>query len=65
MVEIEVEAPSTMTRAHQALKCRAIRADQLDTTKQPHAFLVAYGIPENAKEFCKRHRVRALEIWPD
>ncbi len=62
VVEIEVEGQSTMTGAHQALKYRALRAGQLDTTKQPHAFLVAYSIPEDVKEFCKRHRVRALEI---
>ncbi|MDE2790531.1 MAG: hypothetical protein OXI81_08935 [Paracoccaceae bacterium] len=64
VVEIEVEGQSTMIGAHQALKYRALLAGELDQTKQPHAFLVAYSIPKNVKELCKRHGVRALEVSP-
>ncbi len=64
VVEIEVEGPSTMTGAHQALKYRALLAGQLDEGRQPHAFLVAYSIPKKVRKFCKRHRVKALEIQP-
>ena len=54
-----------MTGAHQALKCWALWADQSDTTKRPHAFLVAYSIPKCVGEYCQPHRVRALVIQPD
>ena len=64
VVEVEVEGQSTMVGAHQALKYRALRAGQLDQTKQPYAFLVAYSIPKNVKKFCKRHGVKALEVQP-
>lgn len=63
VVEIEVEGKdSTLVGAHQALKYRALRAGQLDTTELPHAFLVAYRIPKSVKKFCRRHGVTALEI---
>ena len=62
VVEIEVEGQSTLIGAHQALKYRALRAAQLNTTKQPHAFLVAYSIPQSIREFCERHGVAVLEI---
>lgn len=66
VVEIEVEGrDSTLVGAHQALKYRALRAGQLNTTQQPHAFLVAYSIPEFVREFCERHNVTALEIQPN
>ncbi|MCY4555247.1 MAG: hypothetical protein OXF79_02420 [Chloroflexi bacterium] len=66
VVEIEVEGrDSTLVGAHQALKYRALRAGQLDTRKQPHAFLVAYSIPKSVRNFCKKHGVTALEIQPD
>ena len=65
VVEVEVEGQSTMIGAHQALKYRALLAGHLNMTKQPHAFLVAYSIPENVKRFCKRHGVQALEMQPD
>lgn len=66
VVEIEVEGrESTLVGAHQALKYRALRAGQLNTRKQPHAFLVAYSIPESVRKFCRRHGVTALEIQPD
>ncbi|MDE0040081.1 MAG: hypothetical protein OXU77_21365 [Gammaproteobacteria bacterium] len=66
VVEIEVEgATSTMIGAHQALKYRALRAAELDETRQPHAFLVAYDIPKVVRKFCSRHGVRCLEIQPD
>ena len=66
VVEIEVEGrESTLVGAHQALKYRALRAGQLNTKKQPHAFLVAYSIPESVRQFCRRHRVTALAIQPD
>ena len=44
VVEIEVEGESTSIGAHQALKYRALRAGQLDSTVLPHACLVAYSI---------------------
>ncbi len=65
VVEIEVKGPSTMTGAHQALKYRALLAGQLDNATKPHAFLVAYSIPNYVKRFCERHGVTALEIQPD
>ena len=65
VVEIEVEGQSTLIGAHQALKYRALLAGQLDKTEQPHAFLVAYSIPEKVRKFCKRHGVRALAVQPD
>ena len=66
VVEIELEGyPSTLTGAHQALKYRALLAAQLDTTRLPHAFLVAHRIPQPIKEFCERHGVVALEIPQD
>ncbi len=65
VVEIEVAGQSTLIGAHQALKYRALRAGQLNTRRQPHAFLVAYTIPKNVKKFCKRHGVSALEVQPD
>lgn len=64
VVEIEVEGESTSIGAHQALKYRALRAGQLDSTVLPHACLVAYSIPHHVKDFCKRHGVSALEIQP-
>ena len=64
VVEIEVEGESTSIGAHQALKYRALRAGQLDSTVPPHACLVAYSIPQHVKDFCKRHDVLALEIQP-
>ena len=51
-----------MVGAHQALKYRALRAGQLNTTEPPHAFLVAYNIPRYVAEFCARHGVAALEL---
>ena len=66
VIEIEVEGrESTLVGAHQALKYRALRAGQLNTRKQPHAFLVAYSIPESVRKFCRRHGVTALEVQPD
>lgn len=64
VVEIEVEGESTRIGAHQALKYRALRAGQLDSTVPPHACLVAYSIPQQVKDSCKRHDVSALEIQP-
>ncbi len=61
-VEIEVEGQSTMVGAHQALKHRALRAGELDNLRLPHAFLVAYSIPDNVMAFCERHGVTALEF---
>ena len=65
VVEIEVAGKSTMIGAHQALKYRALRAGQLNTRRQAHAFLVAYSIPKDVKKFCKRRGVNALEVQPD
>ena len=66
VVEIEVEGEtSTMIGAHQALKYRALRAAELDITRQPHTVLVAYCIPTSVKKFCKRHGIRYLEIQPN
>ncbi len=66
VVEIELEGyQSTLTGAHQALKYHALLAAQLDTTRLPHAFLVAHSIPQTIKEFCERHGVVALEIPQD
>ena len=66
VVEIEVEGEtSTMIGAHQALKYRALRAAELDETKLPHTFLVAYSIPTSVKDFCKRHGIKCLEVQPD
>ena len=64
VVEIEVEgADSTLIGAHQALKYRALRAGELDETRElPHAFLVAYDIPPSTSKFCKRHKIKVLEI---
>ncbi len=62
VVEVAVEGKSTMVGAHQALKYRALRAGELDSLRLPHAFLVAYSIPDNVKAFCKRHGVQALEF---
>ena len=62
VVEIEVEGESTAIGAHQALKYRALRAGELDSTELPHACLVAYSIPQHVKDFCKRHGVSAHEI---
>ena len=64
VVEVEVEgADSTLIGAHQALKYRALRAGELDETgKLPHAFLVAYDIPPSTSKFCKRHKIKVLEI---
>ena len=64
VVEIEVEGQSTMVGAHQALKYRALRAGELDNGDLPHAFLVAYSIPDNVKAFCERHGYVTLE-FPD
>lgn len=65
VVEIEVEGEtSTMIGAHQALKYRALRAAELDDTRQPLAFLVAYSIPISVRKFCVRHSIRYLEIQP-
>ena len=65
VVEIEIKGESTKIGAHQALKYRALRAGELDSTELPHACLVAYSIPQHVKEFCDRHGVRALEIQPE
>ena len=65
VVEVEVRGQSTLIGAHQALKYRALRAGQLNTTKLPRAYLVAYSIPKSVKRFCKRHGVKALEVDPD
>ena len=65
VVEIEVEGESTRIGAHQALKYRALRAGELDSTELPHACLVAYSIPQHVKDFCERHGVSALEIQPE
>ena len=65
VVEIEVEGESTSIGAHQALKYRALRASELDSTELPHACLVVYSIPQHVKDFCERHGVSALEIQPD
>ena len=66
VVEIEVEGEtSTMIGAHQALKYRALRAAELDETRQPHAFLVAYSIPTSVRKFCERHGIKSLEIQPN
>lgn len=65
VVEIELQGESTSVGAHQALKYRALCAGELDTTELPHACLVAYSIPKQVKDFCKRHGVSALEIWPE
>ena len=64
VVEVEVEgACSTLIGAHQALKYRALRAGELDETRKlPHAFLVAYDIPPSTRKFCKRHKIKVLEI---
>ena len=64
VVEVEVEgADSTLIGAHQALKYRALRAGELDETRKlPHAFLVAYNIPPSTRKFCKRHKIKVLEI---
>ena len=52
-----------MIGAHQALKYRALRAGELDETRKlPHAFLVAYDIPPSTRKFCKRHKIKVLEI---
>ena len=63
-IEIEIEGESTSIGAHQALKYRALRAGELDSTELPHACLVAYSIPQHVKDFCERHGVLALEIQP-
>ena len=65
VVEIEVEGEATRIGAHQALKYRALRAGQLDSTELPQACLVAYSIPQHVKDFCARHGVSALEIQPE
>ena len=65
VVEVEVEGESTSIGAHQALKYRALRAGELDSTELPHACLVAYSIPQHVKDFCDRHGVSALEIRPE
>ena len=65
VVEIEVEGDSTMIGANQALKCRALRAGELDATELSHACLVAYSIPQYVRNFCERHGVLALEIQPE
>ena len=65
VVEIELEGESTRIGAHQALKYRALRAGELDSTELPHACLVAYSIPQHVKDFCERHGVSALEIQPE
>ena len=66
VVEIEVEGRSTEIGAHQALKYRALLAGERDNPNEPepHAFLVAYSIPEDVKDFCNRHGVTALEVQP-
>ena len=65
VVEIELEGETpTMIGAHQALKYRALRAAELDETRLPHAFLVAYNIPTRVREFCKRHGIKCLETQP-
>ena len=65
VVEIEVEGESTSIGAHQALKYRALRAGELDSTDLPHTCLVAYSIPQRVKDFCERHGVSAHEISPE
>ena len=65
VVEIEIKGESTSIGAHQALKYRALRAGELDSTELPHACLVAYSIPQHVKDFCERHGVLALEIQPE
>ena len=62
---VEIEGESTRIGVHQALKYRALRAGELDSTELPHACLVAYSIPQHVKDFCERHGVLALEIRPD
>ena len=64
VVEVEVEGESTRIGAHQALKYRALRAGELDSTELPHACLVAYSIPKRVLEFCARHGISALEVDP-
>ena len=44
---------------------QALRTTELDETRQPNAFLVAYAIPETVGKFCARHGVRFLEIQPN
>lgn len=65
VVEIEIEGESTRIGVHQALKYRALRAGELDSTELPHACLVAYSIPKQVKDFSERHGVLALEIQPE
>ena len=65
VVEIELKGESTKIGAHQALKYRALRAGELDSTELPHACLVAYSIPQHVKDFYERHGISALEIQPD
>ena len=64
VVEVEVEGESTRIGAHQALKYRALLAGQLDLREPPHAYLVAYSIPQSVKDFCQRHGVFTLEVQP-
>lgn len=65
VVEVEVEGQSTMIGAHQALKYRALYAGELDNGSVPYTFLVAYGVPNYVRAFCKRHDVRVLQLAPD
>lgn len=65
VVEIELDGESTNIGAHQALKYRALCAGELDSLQLPHAYLVAYSIPQHVKDFCHRHGVRVLEIPPE
>lgn len=62
VIEVEVEGQSTLIGAHQALKYRALISGEMDDRSVPYAFLVAYGIPKNVQEFCKRHNIRTLEV---
>ncbi len=64
VVEVEVEGLSTMTGAHQALKYQALCQGKYypDDQISPHAFLVAYSIPENVRKFCRHHGIKTLEV---
>lgn len=64
VVEVELEGQPTLVGAHQALKYRALRAGQSDTTELPFAILAAYSIPQNVVDFCRRHDVIPMQIRP-
>ena len=64
VVEVELEGQPTKIGAHEALKYRALRAGQSDTTELPFAVLAAYSIPQNVVDSCLRHDVAPMEIRP-